>query len=223
MDKNSTGTVLGVVAVAIALGAFFFSVLSGPTSAPTNKTVGGERAGLQEFFDGVKSGDIASRWYSAKIGPLANNVKVYCNTSGHDTVATYGAITIPTGDTASSTLNMSLFATSSSNTSVPSTQDFTAIAEGKRAIMQNVQIATSTTASTTDSMLAAAMKVGNGSVLVPSDSCVFAYLQQDIAKCSIAGAAASPAVCGTATSSDRGFNPIANVLIRSISADRPSF
>lgn len=215
MDYNSTGKSFGVVAVAIAILALGISVFGGSGAPASNsQNVGGERAGLQEFIDGIKAGDLNEKWISKKMEPLSNSVKIYCNTSGHDVIGDFGSALVITGETASSTSKVSLFATTSA--SVATWVDFGTLAEGKRALIQAVGIATSTTASSTNSVLSAVQSKGNGAILIPTNSCVFGVLQQDTTSCSIAGAAAG--ACETATSSVRGFNPIFNLHIRSYSA-----
>jgi hypothetical protein len=203
------------IALVVAVLALVLVVL---LALHSGKSLGGERAGLQEFIDGIKSGDLPSKYVSKKLEPQQNSVKLYCNTSGRDVIADYGSVVIPTGETASSSANVSLFA--SSSPSIPATQDFAALAEGRRALIQTVGIATSTTASTTNSTLAAVQAKGNGAVLVANNSCLYGYLQQNTTGCSIAGAAAG--VCETATSTNRGTNPIFNVRIHGVSSGATS-
>lgn len=203
---------IGVVAVAIAILALGISTFGG-APASQDQNVGGERAGLQEFVDGIKSGDINGKWISKKMDPLSNSVQIYRNTTGHDVIIDLGSANIITGETASSTSKISVFATTSS--SVATWVDFGTLAEGKRALIQGVAIATSSTATSTNSVLSAVQGKGNGFVLVPTDYYVFGVLQQDTTACSIAGAV-NGAACETATSSNRGFNPIFNVHVRSV-------
>lgn len=220
---NSKGSVIGVVAVAIAIAALIFSVTHRGTEvtppAPADQAVGGERAGLQEFVDGVKAGQLVSKWITAPLPPLTNQVKLYCNTSGRDVFADYGSAIIISSDTASSTSKIHLFATTTSS-SIPTTEDFATIAEGKGALLSNVQIATSSTATTTSSVYAAAAKLGNGAVMVPNNSCIWGYLQQDTTAAS--SLCSSNGKCETATSTNRGFNPVFNVRLETINSNATS-
>lgn len=203
--KTSIGVVLGVVvAVAIALLALGM-VLFGGNSGQT--PVGGERAGLQEFNDGIKAGDLASKFVSKKLEPLQNSAKLYCNTTGKDLMLEYGEVVITTGETASTTYLGSIFATTS--TSIAAAQDYLAPAFSKQMLL-STKIATSTTASTTNSIMSNRIGQGVGSVLVANNACVFGYLQNVEAS----GPACSGGLCETATSSNRGFNPIFNIRIR---------
>lgn len=172
----------------------------------------------QQNANGEKGGAAIENAYAATIAPGANSAKVYCNNTGRDVIAEFGSITIPTGQTASSSLLASMFATSSA--SIGAWADFGTLAESKRALMQAIPVATSTTASTTNSTLAAAMGKGTGQTLVASGSCVWAYLQQNTTACNIAGAAAG--VCETATSTNRGTNPIANVRVHTLTPQATS-
>lgn len=211
----SNGKFLGVVAVAIAAIALFVSIGSG-ASAPTDPNAGGERGGLQEFFDGVKAGNIGSKWISKTLPVLANSSKLYCNTSGRDVIVDYGEVNYPTGQTASTTYQVSMFATSSA--SIPVTQNYTALAEGRRSLIQ-VSVATSSTATTTNSVYAAGANQGNGAVLVATNSCVFGYIQN--LATGGGGPVCTGSVCETATSSNRGVNPVFNIRIHEGAESRP--
>lgn len=211
MDNKSLGTIGVVVAVAISLVslAFAFSSSSG------GGDVGGQRGGFQELTNGVTLGNFSStagaqvEWFSGTLDPQANEEVIFRNTLGKDVYVDYAEINVITGETASSTTKIFAFATTSS--SIATWADFGTLAEGKRAIIHGVAIATSTTATTTSSVYAASAGLGNGAVLVPNDSYFHIFLQQDTAGCSIAGAAAG--ACETATSSSRGFDPQFKVRI----------
>lgn len=170
----------------------------------SNETLAGERGGLQEFFDGVTTGDITERWVSGKLKAGEDYVVIWSNTLGKDVTANYGEALIPTGETASSTSKISLFATTS--TSVNNSVDFGTLAEGKRALIQAVNISTSTTATTTSSTYAMSAGKGNGSVLIPAGSVLMGYLQKDTAAST--GCGALTGACESATSTNRGFNPL---------------
>ena len=215
--ETSNGKFVGVAAVAIAVIALVVSIFGGSTPAPTsNENVAGERAGLQEFIDGIKAGDINAKWASAKLGAQQNSVLVYANKSGHDVIADFGSMVIQTGETASSTYTVSLFATTSS--SIATTNDFADLADLSKALLHSVIVATSSTATTTNSVLASQISnKGNGVILVPTGSFIFGYIQQYTAGC-MKGTGA----CEQATSTARGFNPIFNVRLHAVTAGAPS-
>lgn len=218
--ETSNGKTLGVVAVAIAVIALTFSLFNGtspaPAPSPTNSdNVGGERAGLQEFFDGVKAGNIGSKWIGKTLPPLANAVLLYRNTSGKDVIIDYGEVNVLTSQTASTSYRVHIFATTSS--SIVASTDYTALAEGRRSLI-GVTLATSTTATTTNSVSSAIIGRGNGAVLVASDSYVFGYIQN--LPLEGGGPLCTGAACETATSSNRGFNPVFNIRIHEGSEGR---
>ena len=199
---KSNGQVLAVVGVAVVLliGGFLVGRYAFSPSSPSGD-VGGERAGIQEFNDGVKAGDMNSKWVAKTLPPGAASVALYTNRTGHDVFADFGAADILTGQTASSTFKASLFSTTSSSSAVPAWADFGTLAEGKRALIQAVEYATSSTATSTNSVLSAAQSKGSGSVLVPDGATLFGYIQQTYANL------CTGSLCETATSSNRGFNP----------------
>lgn len=221
---NSKGTVLGVVAVAIGLIAFgtavFYHPVASTTSGTDNQNTGGERSGLAEFIDGIKPGDLNGKWIAKKLAPQTNSIKLYCNTSGHDMEADFGSATIITGETASSTVKLSLISTTTTAATLSTYMDFTTVSEGRSALFQGVIMATSSTATTTSSVYAAAAAKGNGSVLIANNSCVYGFMQQNTgaAGCTIAGTG----VCESATSSNRGFNPIFHLHVNTMTSDRPT-
>lgn len=200
---------LGVAAVVI--GAFF----SGNYVKSTNLIedgLGGQRAGLQSFTDGVSFGDpgVTEQWFTKKIEPEVDDFAVYHNTSGKDAVVDYGEINIITGETASSTYKLWLIASTSS--SVPTTMDYATVgglSSDKNGLIKGISIATSTTATTTSSVYAAATGAGNGAVIVPNGSYLLFFMQRDTSRC--AGNAGS--VCEAATSTNRGFNPRVNLRV----------
>lgn len=215
--ETSNGKKVGVAAVAIAIIALASSFFGG-APAPTEDNVGGERAGLQEFIDGIKSGQLSEKWISKKLDASQSSVLLYRNTTGHDVIIDIGSAIILTGETASSTSKISIVATTSA--SIGTWADFgtlTSVANKKFALVEAYGIATSTTATTTNSVLAAVQNKGNGAVLVPNESYVFGFLQQDTVGCGI-----TLGICETATSTSRGFNPVFNIRIRSTTADKPT-
>jgi hypothetical protein len=212
MENKSNGIVLGVVAVAIAAIALGAAVFGGDTQ-PVNQNVGGERAGLQEFLDGIKAGDINVKWASAELPVATNQVLIYANRTGHDVIADFGSMVILTGETASSTYNVSIFATTSS--SIATQIDFATLGENSRSLIHAATIATSSTATTTSSGQVTFSK-GNGPILVPTGSSIFGYIQQN------SGCLKGTGACEQATSTARGFNPIFSVRLYAAKAEAPS-
>lgn len=203
MRKNIVA-IIGV-GVAVLLAVILILVLVAQQSPGEN--TGGQRAGLQEFVDGIQAGSVGTKWVSATMPANTNSVAIYTNRTGRDVYADFGAMDIPTGQTASTTVLGSLFATSSSATSVPTWADFGTLAEGKRALIQADIIATSTTASSTNSVMASVLGKGAGSVVVPDGSTLFGYIQNRYT------VACTGSQCETATSSNRGYNPVFKVRI----------
>lgn len=197
------------LAVVLSVAALLVAVSSG---APvTDGNFAGNRAGLQEFVDGIKAGDLTTKWVGATLPARSDDMVIYTNRTGRDVYADFGSVDVVTGETASSTYKISLFATTT--TSVASSMDFSSLAEGKRALIQSLAIATSTTASSTSSVYAAARGAssGNGSIVIPDGSSLMVYLQQDTTAGSIT--CARNGACETATSSNRGFNPRVKVRL----------
>lgn len=199
-QKNGFLTSLGIgFAVVIATVSLIVAVQNNTPSDPDS--FAGQRAGLQEFLDGIKPGDVNLKEVAKVLPAGSTSVPLYTNRTGQDVFVEYGSADVITGETASSTFKAYVFATSSSSTAVPAWADFGTLAEGKRALINGVTLATSTTATTTSSTYAAQANLGNGSILVPDGSTVFGYIQQTFAtKC-------TGSLCETATSTNRGFNP----------------
>lgn len=205
MVNKKSSIIFGTLVAAVVIAAFVLGfVLNKPS-----KSVGGERGGLQSFSDGIAPGDQIEIWKSKTMPALDNEVEIWKNDTGKDAYVSLGDMVVPTGSTASSSVNVSVFATTSS--SIGTWADFGTLAEGKRSIITAVLVATSTTASTTSSVYAAANGKGNGEILVPNGSRVFGFLQQVTSLASIA--CAKSGACETATSSARGYNPKFNLKI----------
>jgi len=207
MIKYQKGSIGVAIAVVISVVALICSFAFKGGSTPSDN-VSGERAGLQEFQDGIKAGDVNAKWVSRTLAPNTNSVLLYANTTGKDVIVDYGEINVITGETASSTGKISLFATTTS--SIPTGVDFSTLAgnAGKNILINSVILATSTTATTTSSVYAATAGKGNGSIIVPDGSYLFGLLQQNTVGC-----LGATGLCEVATSSNRGFNPVFNVRI----------
>lgn len=199
MNNNSNNSIIAAgIAILLSLVAISVSFF-GPVTSP--QSLGGERGGFQEFFDGVMIGQVDQKWVQSKIEPGVDEVALYTNRTGQDVYADFGTADIITGETASTTFKVSIFATTSSSTAVPTWANFGTLAEGKRALIGGVILATSTTATSTNSTLAAVSGIGAGSVVIPDGSTLFGYMQQTYAN------QCTGSVCETATSTNRGFNP----------------
>lgn len=211
---NSTQKkVLIWLVVAVAVVVLLISVFDKKSGVPVDQSTGLSQTNIGEFPEGVKNGDLFERWFTKTLPPGTNSVALFTNRTGRDVVAVLGSADILTGQTASSTSNVSLFATTS--TSIATVQDFTALTGTplKNFLINSVTIATSSTATTTSSIYAVAVAKGNGMVVVPDGSTVWGYLQQNTTLA--ATSCVSLGLCESATSTNRGFNPVFNVKIYS--------
>lgn len=195
-----------VAVVLIAFGGFVPKSVSSP-----DQNTGYSQTNIGEFSEGIKNGDLAERWISKTMISGTNSVALYTNRSGRDAYVYVASVNVPTGQTASSTSNVFLFATTS--TSIGVAQDFVGLGgtSGKAFLINGVTIATTSTATTTSSVYAAVAQKGNGAIVVPDGSTVFGYLQQNT---TLANSACSAlGLCETATSTNRGFNPVFNIKV----------
>lgn len=212
MTKNQKYVVWSLVAVAVVV----LLLLGFHRSAPQAPATGLTQADLGQFPEGVKNGDLFERWETATLPAGQASVPIFTNRSGRDVMAFLGSVDVPTGQTASSTSLASIFATTSS--SVASTYDFlppTGLTTFKSFLISQIVIATSTTATTTNSVLSTVQGKGNGFVIVPDGSTLFGYLQQNRAIGNGCFNGAQTGLCESATSSNRGFNPVFNVKVYS--------
>lgn len=212
MTKNQKYVVVSLVAVAVVVLLF----LGFHHSAPQAPATGLTQADLGQFPEGIKNGDQFERWETATLPAGSAAVPIFTNRSGRDVEAFFGSVDIPTGQTASSTSLVSIFATTS--TSIASTYDFlssTGLAAFKSILISQIVIATSSTATTTNSVLSVVQGKGNGSIVVPDGQTVFGYLQQNRATGNGCFNGAQTGLCESATSSNRGFNPVFNVKVYS--------
>lgn len=199
-----------LVTVAVVVLAFF-GLNHNSAKAPVNQNTGYSQSDIGVFPEGIKNGDLSEKWVSKALPVGDNKVTLYINRTGRDAYIYFGSINIPTGQTASSTTNVFLFATTSS--SITTSQDFVAMTgtAGKAFLVNGVTIATSTTATTTSSIYAAVAQKGNGAIVVPDGSTVFGYLQQNTTLANSACSAAGR--CETATSTLRGINPVFSIRV----------
>lgn len=179
---------------------------------PTDNPVGLTQSNPGEFPEGIKNGDLAERFFSRTLPAQQNSVVLFKNTSGRDISVNWGSVDVLTGQTASTTYDVYIFATTS--TSISTVNDFLTAQTGtpaKQQLIRGVTIATSSTATTTSSTYAAAVSKGNGSILVPDGSTLFGYMVQTYPLG--AGGACNGVTCEPATSTNRGFNPVFNVRV----------
>lgn len=221
MDKNpdSNKSVIGLAVVILVVGTLIVGGLTHRGSSTPQATdvvqtqsdngLGGERAGLQEFQNGVKMGPEFWQWYGGTFVTGQTSAKLYCNTTGRSTVAEYGDFSILSGF-ASSSMKVSIFATTSS--SIATTNDFATVVATTTALIAPYVVATSSEATTTSSTLAAIQNKGNGEVIVQPNWCVWAYMQSNSAT-GCTGAAAG--MCEAASSTNRGFNPTFKIRVHS--------
>ena len=204
---NSNGKIFGVAAVAIAIVALFFSFQSSPAPVADDRDVGGERAGVQNFSDGATLGQETERWYAQKLPVGSEEVLMFRNTFGKDVYAYYGESDVITGETASSSYKVYLFATTSPSIAAWANVTTAVVTTGKSSLINGVTLATSTTATTTSSTYALDSGKGNGTVLVPDGSYFFGFIQAvDLMAC-------ADTACEPATSTARGFDPLFKVKI----------
>lgn len=206
--ENSNGKnkwVAGVVVAIVAIVGIFVSISHPSSPAPVSEeqNVGGERAGLQDFNDGIRvgKGTYNTNGFAATVPVGANQVVIFTNNIGRDVIVDYSEVSVTSAQTASSSYTAFVVATSST---VGAWADYGAIAPTKAYSIGGVAIATSTTASTTDSVFAIARGSGNGSVLVPAGQKLVGYFRLNTTAC-------NPAVvglCEVSTSTNRGFNPV---------------
>lgn len=190
MTTSKTVFLSGVVALAVAIAAFFGL----PFVAPSAPSAGYSQSNPGEFPEGAKLGTTGSRFYSGTLKASQGQGQAsYRNTSGKDQYI--DLLGLRTTGTASTTQTLTA-GTSTSATfnsfSVPSTV--------KKFI--NVALATTSAATTTNSVQGPGAGTGDGSGLVRlADGEYFNFgLYQTY------GTACSGSVCEAATSTNRGFD-----------------
>ena len=161
------------------------------------------------FTKGAKMGDVTSVWLSKTLEVGQNQIVIYRNQTGKDQFSDIGQVVIPTGSIASSTSKFYILSTTTA--SVGSWADFGTVSLLKGSFINGMTVATSSTASTTSSILAASKGQGNGSIVIPDGGYLIGYLQQNID--TITGCRGVVGLCEAATSTKRGFNPVFKVRI----------
>ena len=102
MDNKSNGFVLTGVVVAVLLSVVAIGASLSRSSAPADPSnVGGQRAGLQEFVDGIKPGTLTIVTESVAIGS-GENQKSWYNDTGRTVFVTNPEIGFTSGTASSS-------------------------------------------------------------------------------------------------------------------------
>lgn len=190
------------VLVLVALVAGF--LVRGIVSAPADTTVSGVQETRDWYPNGVSSGPtpyaVAENWAVRDIGASADQAVLLTNSTSQDMYVDYAELELKANAdgtrTASSTVNVRLFATST--TEVPNSHDYTAIAADKYQLVVGTW-ATSTTATTTNSVGTTAQG-GQGSIRLPAGWSLIAYINRATNGVCTTGA------CETATSTNRGYD-----------------
>ncbi len=214
------GRTIGIVAV-LALFLSLSALVGGNQSAkavvPVAKSLsellgaaGDIVTNVVQFTQGIKLGETRETIVSKTIPAGANQVVLYTNNTGRDVFASNADMSVKTSETASSTFKFYIVSTTTS--SVGAWADFGTVVLLKGSLINGFGVSTSSTATTTTSVLAAAKGIGNGGVLIPDGASLIAYLQQNIDV--ITGCRGAVGLCEAATSTRRGFNPVATVKLR---------
>ncbi len=190
--------VIGIIAIVGCYKAFNSGVLGSAGDIVTN---------IVTYTKGLKIGDGTQTTVYKALPVGQNKVLLYTNSTGRDVYVDYGEANILTGDTASSTSKISIFATTS--TSIATVNDFATLVTGntpRKTLIDAVLIATSSTATTTNSVYASKANAGAGAIVVPDGYSVWGMLQQNTAVTT--GCSGATGLCESATSTRRGFNPV---------------
>lgn len=194
--KTSSKIIVGVVALAVAVFALlgFLSSHSGTPATDNGPSAGFSQSNPGQFEEGAQIGSVGDRYYSGTLSASQfQDQGSYHNTSGRDQFVKM--LILHTTGTASSTQTLTA-GTSTSATfngfSVPSTVKS----------FLNVTVATSTVATTTNSIQGIGAPSGDGAGVVrlaDGDYFNFGLYQTYGTKC-------TGSVCETATSTNRGFD-----------------
>lgn len=176
----------GVVALVVAVIACFAIFNSVAPSA------GYSQSDVGKFPEGVENGGVGTRYYPISLVGV-NSQGSYCNKSGR--VQYVDLAVLRTTGIASSTFTLT------AGTSTASSFNQFSVAGTIKALLNTV-LATSTVATTTNSMQGPGATTGDGSgvVALANNACFNYGIYQTY------GTACSGSVCETATSSNRGFN-----------------
>lgn len=196
--KNVSTMIVGIVVVAVCAMLYLMSGSESPSTydgSNSSQNTGGQRAGLQEYSDGIKLGDVTTTWKRVVI-PSGSNQAAWYNNLGKTVFVTPDNVMIgfPSG-TATSTLVLYV-GTSTSST-------FTDYARPSVAtlLVDGALVATSTSAGTTGIYKMGTTSVAANVFAVPAGG----YLVFDVQE---RFACKSDGSCNTATSSNRGIDSL---------------
>lgn len=203
MQQNKA-ILMGVLVLACLIVAFFGYRVLVPAQVPAPDTqVGGTPHEARDWFvNGISSGPaaVAESWAVKSILAGQDEAVLLTNNTSADVFVDYAEIQLIANaagtQTASSTYNVRLFATSTAT--IPASHDFTAVTSDKYSLIVGTW-ATSTTATTTNSVGTVPLG-GQGSIRLPANWSLVAYINRT------GGATCSGVSCETATSSKRGFD-----------------
>lgn len=192
MTTSKVVLVSGVVALAVAVAAFFGLSHAIPASAPS---AGYTQSNLGEFPEGAKLGDAGVRNVAISI-PAGSDQFAYHNTSGRTQYVSVPALS--TTGTASTTFTVT------AGTSTAATFNGFTVQSGAQSVkaLLNAFIATSSVATTTNSLQGPGAQTGQGAgvIALPDGGYLNVGIYQTYAtQC-------TGSVCETATSTNRGFN-----------------
>ena len=190
--ENKISIGIAILALVVAVGVAMFG----------GKTIIRNIAGgtnLTSNFDEIAVNDASEKWERLELTSGVDQA-VFTNRESFTQYAYFASIT--TSGTASSSYDIYLVATTTS--SIPDSHDFVALnlsQVNNRVLFRDLSFATSTTATTTNSIMATAEARSLGVVPIPSGQSMILYMQQgDLQRNCGTG------VCESATSTSRGFN-----------------
>lgn len=184
---NAKTIILGLVVAAAVIGTGVFL-----TSDRSSENVAGQRAGLQEFIDGIRPGEVTIQTKAVSI-PLGSDNFVYTNKSGK--VQYVDLLALHTSSVASSTQTL----TAGTSTSATAWNGFS-VPQTLKSFF-NITVATSSIATTTNSIQGSGATTGSGAgvaYLGIGESLIVGVYQTFGNKC-------TGALCETATSTNRGY------------------
>lgn len=199
-NNNIVGKVVGGVLVlaALAIGAWVGMHRSANVSAVV--------VDRDWYTTGIKIGDTAESWATKTIGQGVDEVIVLRNDTSRPMYVDYGHLELIANaagiQSASSTMNVRMFATSTTE-ALANSLDYTTVVPDKYLLVTGTW-ATSTTATTTNSV-GTVSAGGQGSIMLPAGWALVAYVNRSTNGVCNTGA------CETATSSNRGFDIKARV------------
>lgn len=192
--ENKISIGIAILALVVAVGVAMFG----------GKTIIEKVGGTLNVsnFDEIAVNDASEKWEKLEL-TSGSDQAVFTNRESFTQFADFASIT--TSGTASSSYNLYLVATSTD--SIPNSHDYVELSLSQtnhRVLFRNIDFATSTTATTTNSIMATKEGKSLGVVPIPSGHSLILYLQQgDLLRCATGQEAGK---CENATSTARGFN-----------------